>query len=54
MLEARIELLQQMPIFGGIRTEVLQGLLASCLIVSVPRNEFFFREQDHGDSMFVL
>ena len=54
MQDARIELLQQMPIFGGIRTEVLQGLLASCPIVSVPTNEFFFREQDHGNSMFVL
>jgi CRP/FNR family cyclic AMP-dependent transcriptional regulator len=54
MPDARIELLQQMPIFGGIRSEVLQRLLASCPIVSVPTNEFFFREQDHGDSMFVL
>jgi hypothetical protein len=29
MQEARIELLQQMPIFGGIRTEILQTLLVS-------------------------
>ena len=54
MLEARIELLQQMPIFGGIRTEVLQGLLGLCPIVRVHTDEFFFRERDHGDSMFVL
>ena len=54
MHEARIELLQRMPVFGGIRTEVLQFLLGSCPIVSVPANDFFFRERDEGDSMFVL
>jgi CRP-like cAMP-binding protein len=54
MHDARIELLQQMPIFGGIRTEVVQFLLGLCPIVSVPANEFFFRERDQGDSMFVL
>ena len=54
MQEARIELLQQMPIFGGVRTETLRFLLAHCPIASVPSNEFFFREHDQGDSMFVL
>ena len=54
MQEARIELLQRMPIFGGIRAETLQFLLAFCPIVSVPTNEFFFREHEQGDSMFVL
>ena len=54
MQEARIELLQRMPIFGGIRTEILQFLLGLCPIVSAPANEFFFREHDQGDSMFVL
>ena len=54
MQEARIELLQRMPIFGGIRTELLQFLLGLCPIESVPTNDFFFREHDAGDSMFVL
>jgi CRP/FNR family transcriptional regulator, cyclic AMP receptor protein len=54
MQEARIELLQQMPIFGGIRTEILQTLLALCRVVSVPTNQLFFHEHDQGDSMFVL
>ena len=54
MQEARIELLQRMPIFGGIRADTLQFLLALCPIVSVPANEFFFREREQGDSMFVL
>jgi CRP/FNR family cyclic AMP-dependent transcriptional regulator len=54
MQKARIELLQQMPIFGGIGTEILQFLVAQCPTVSVPKNGFFFREHDQGDAMFVL
>ena len=54
MQEARIELLQHMPIFGGIRADILQFLLGFCPIVPVPTNEFFFREHQEGDSMFVL
>jgi len=54
MEEARIELLQRMPIFGGIRADTLQFLLAFCPTVLVPTNDFFFREHEQGDSMFVL
>jgi len=54
MQEARIELLQRMPVFGGIRADVLQFLISICPVVSVPANEFFFREHDKADSMFVL
>jgi CRP/FNR family transcriptional regulator, cyclic AMP receptor protein len=54
MQEARIELLQRMPVFGGIREDVLQFLLGLCPVVFVPTNEFFFRENDQADSMFVL
>jgi CRP/FNR family cyclic AMP-dependent transcriptional regulator len=51
-IEARLALLQRMPIFGGIRADVLQFLLALCPIV--PEDKFFFREHDQADSMFVL
>ena len=54
MQEARIELLQRMPIFGGIGADTLQFLLANCPIVSIRTNEFFFHEHEQGDSMFVL
>ena len=54
MHEARIELLERMPIFGGIGIDTLQFLLGLCPVVSVPANEFFFREHDQADSMFVL
>ncbi len=54
MQEARIELLQKMPVFGGIRTEILQFLLDLGSVVSMPADEYFFREHDHGDAMFVI
>lgn len=54
MHEARIELLQRMAVFGGIRNEVLLFLLGSCPIVSVAADDFFFHEHDNGESMFVL
>ena len=54
MVEACVQLLQRMPIFGGISTDVLEFLLTFCPVVSVPSDEFFFREDDQGDSLFVL
>lgn len=54
MEEARIALLQNMPIFGGIRRDVLEFLLSSCPAVNVPANATFFCEGDHGDQLFVL
>jgi CRP/FNR family cyclic AMP-dependent transcriptional regulator len=54
MQEMRIELLQRMAIFGGIRDEILRFLLNLSPVVFVARNDFFFRENDEGQSMFVL
>lgn len=54
MLEVRIELLQQMPIFGAIRADALQLLLEPARSVFMPAGEFFFRENDEADCMYVL
>jgi CRP-like cAMP-binding protein len=54
MQEARIELLQRMPVFGGIRSDIIRFLLGLCPVVSVPKDEYFFRERDQADSMFVM
>jgi len=54
MQQARIELLQRMPIFGGVGANILQFLVGLCPVESVSKNEFFFREGDLADSMFVL
>ena len=54
MDRARIQLLQQMPIFGAIDDEAVQFLLDAVPSVHVPKGGFFFRERDPADSMYVL
>ena len=51
---SRIELLQAMPVFGGVRAETLTFLLELSSTVAVAPGEFFFRENDEGQSMYVL
>lgn len=50
----RIALLQQMPLFGGIREDALGFLLDVSRDVNRPAGSFFFREGEPGESMFVL
>lgn len=50
----RLQLLQSMPIFGGVREETLEALLEGAAVVRVASGNYFFRENDNADSMFVL
>ena len=50
----RVALLQQMPLFGGIREDILAFLVSVSRDAQVTGGEFFFREGDRGESMFVL
>lgn len=54
MEKKRLELLQRMPIFGGIREDILEFLLQVSHVVSVKSGDFFFHENEPGTSMFVL
>lgn len=54
MLAARIELMQQMPVFGAIAAEAIEFLLEATLLVHVAAGNFFFHEGDPASSMFVL
>jgi len=47
-------LLQQMPIFGAIDDDALSFLLDPVPSITVPKGEYFFRENDPADSMYVL
>jgi CRP-like cAMP-binding protein len=47
-------LLQEMPVFGGIREDALAFLLARAPVRRVPAGTLFFREGDLGRDMFVL
>ena len=54
MNSTRLVLLQKMPIFGGIREDILQFILSVSPIVAAPKGKFFFHELDSASSMFVL
>lgn len=54
MNEARVELLQRMAVFGGIRADIIELILEYCPSATVAANDYFFRQSDPGDSMFVL
>lgn len=54
MQAERLRLLQNMPIFGGIRHEILDHLLTVSPIVTMAAGSYFFREHDKGGSMYVL
>jgi CRP-like cAMP-binding protein len=54
MQKKRIALLQRMPIFGGVRADVLQFILDLSAIIFVRKSSYFFRENDKADSMFIL
>jgi CRP/FNR family cyclic AMP-dependent transcriptional regulator len=47
-------LLQQMPIFGAIDDDALRFLLDPVPSITVPKGEYFFRENDPADRMYVL
>jgi CRP/FNR family transcriptional regulator, cyclic AMP receptor protein len=54
MNAARIELLQQMPVFGAASAETIEFLLAAAPVLALPRGAYFFHEGDPPRGMFVL
>ena len=54
MLASRFDLLQRMPIFGAIRDDVLEFLLGQAQHREVAAGDWFFREGEPGDRMYVL
>jgi CRP-like cAMP-binding protein len=54
MQATQLELLQRMPIFGAMREDALQFLLEQTRIVTRRAQDFFFREGDQADAMYVL
>lgn len=54
MLAARIELMQQMPIFGAIDAATIEFLLEPAPVIEVAAGDYFCREGDMADGMYVL
>lgn len=54
MTDTDIDLLKEMPLFGGLTPRTLQLLSQSAPRITVGRDHFFFREGDEGEAMYVL
>ena len=52
--QARVRLLQSMPIFGGIGRQALEFLIDRASMRHVGSGEYFFHEGDDATSMFVI
>lgn len=50
----QVHLLQSMPVFGGIRADVLEFLLGLARHVTISEGQYFYREGDPASSLFVL
>ncbi len=50
----RIQLLQGMSAFGGVDEEVVRYVLDRAEIIQVKRDEYLYRQDDPGDSCFVV
>ena len=52
--EQSIGLLQNLPIFGGIKSSVIESILELSSLVCKKQGELFFEEGDPGISAFIL
>lgn len=49
-----LELLQAMPVFGGLSREALELLVEKGTSIAVPKGEYLVREGESGQSLYVL
>ena len=54
MERSRIELLQAMSLFGGVRDDIVVFMLERARSVTLSPGEYFFREGEPADALFVL
>ena len=54
MTNDQLTILQNMPIFGGLKKRTLEYLLERSKVKSFAAGNLLFREGDHGDSVYVV
>ena len=54
MRQSRLLLLQEMPIFGGVEGRTLEYILDNANILNVDEGQYFFKEDELSNSMYVL
>jgi CRP-like cAMP-binding protein len=54
MQVSRLQILQEMPIFGGVNEATLELILEKAEVVKVAVNGYFFREGDLDNSIYII
>jgi CRP-like cAMP-binding protein len=54
MADTRLKMLQETPILGGVRDDIVAFLLEHVRTVAIKAGDFLFIEDDPGDAMYVL
>ncbi|TWT95593.1 CRP-like protein Clp [Neorhodopirellula pilleata] len=54
MVESQIQWFRKIPAFGGLRAATLQWIQERSVQRMVAQGEFFFREGDPGESLYVM
>lgn len=54
MLIDQTELIRKTPVCGGLKRETLQLVLSQSEQLEIPSGEFFFRQGEVGDCLFVI
>lgn len=54
MRSSRLQLLQEMPIFGGVELTALEFIMNHAEILNTPKGALFFKEDDLANAMYVL
>ena len=54
MQQDHIQLLNNTPIFGGIRPDIVQSVLEQSQVIEKTKGQYFFKENELADSMFIL
>jgi CRP-like cAMP-binding protein len=54
MLHTRVQILQEMPIFGGIKESIIESLLQGARIRELSRGETVFQEGELDTSVYVI
>ena len=54
MAENRLKILQDIPLLGGLRDDIVAFLLAQVRPIVLEQGDFLFVEDDPGDAMYVL
>src|ERR1043166_8511401 len=53
-LEAKIQFLRRVPIFGALNEDSLQRVASIMLEKSYSRKSIVFHEGDHGDTLYII